>query len=106
MEEYTIKVAEDFNKSLGSRWKKIGPFSGEEFYESLLEPTYLAAKNAGKKLYIDLDGAEPYGSSFLGQSFGELLKNHGEDVRERIVFRTTIFKWVVDFINEKIWNQK
>ena len=66
----TIKVRE-FTEFPGPRFKKLGPFSGEEFRETILEP---AIKESGTNIQIDLDGTFGYGSSFLEEAFGGLVR--------------------------------
>lgn len=101
-----IKIAEQYSKTPGGRWKKLGNYSGEEFYESLLLPKYEEALSDGEKLIIYLDGARSYPNSFLDQSFGELARQKGvEEVRNRIFFKTDNFKWIVEYINKEIWDK-
>lgn len=105
MEKFTINISKDFSSMLGGRWKRLGEWSGEEFYESKLEPQYLEALKKNEKLHIYLEGASPYGSSFLDQSFGELYRKYREDVKTRIVFHAEALKWIVDYIKEEIWER-
>ncbi len=104
MEKYKIDIAKDFSPVLGGRYKRLGPYSGEEFYEKHLEPMYIKAKDDNEMLYIYLDGVKSYPSSFLDQSFGELWRNHlSSDVKARIVFKQVTKQWTVDYINNDIW---
>ena len=104
MEDLKITIATQFNDKLGGRWIKLGPFSGEEFYNTLLEPKYLEARKNKIKLHIYLDGTKGYGSSFLDQSFGELARNNNvPEVKDTIVFHTKFFTWNVKYIEEEIW---
>lgn len=103
MGKYAINIAMDFSKNLGGRWKKLGPYSGEAFFEEILEKKYLEAKHANEVLHIFLDGASPYGSSFLDQSFGTLYRKYGKEVVDTVCFRTEYFGWIVDFIKTEIW---
>lgn len=104
MEEYKINIAEDFSPNLGVRYKRLGPFSGEEFYEEILENKFKKAITEGEKLHIYLDGASPYGSSFLDESFGKLARNYSiEEVNKIISFHTVNYKWIVEFIKSNIW---
>lgn len=64
-----LSVARDFSRYPGGRFKKISQNSGEEFRERLLEP---AVKTG--KITIDLDGVRGYGSSFLEEVFGGLVR--------------------------------
>lgn len=66
-----IKIVEDFSPSPGGRFRKDGPFSGEQFREDILCP---ALENF-EKIQVELDGAFGYPSSFLEEAFGGLIRN-------------------------------
>ena len=103
MEKYKIDIAQDFSPNLGVRYKSLGPYSGEEFYESILEERFKAAKAENDKLHIYLDGASPYGSSFLDESFGKLARNFSvSEVSKTIVFHTINYKWIEEYIKSNI----
>ncbi|MDE7431256.1 MAG: STAS-like domain-containing protein [Lachnospiraceae bacterium] len=104
--EIIYNVAENYGKILGGRWRRLGPKSGEDFYESVLEPAFKKAKENNDSLKFMLDGTTGYPSSFLDQSFGELARNYGVDeVRKVVTFETKVFQWVVDYINRQIWDK-
>ena len=104
MEELNIKIATEFNDKLGGRWIKLGPYSGEEFYDKLLLPRYKLAKERDTLLHIYMDGTKGYGSSFLDQSFGELARKFGvPEVQTKLVFHTDFFAWNVKYFKEEIW---
>lgn len=105
MEEVRIIIATDFTHTPGGRWIKLGPFSGEQFYDDWLLPKYNEAKSHDVKLHLYLDGVRSYPSSFLDQSFGELYRQEGNDVRDRIVFHAEEKAWVIDYIKSEIWNE-
>ena len=106
MEEYKISIATDYSLVLGGRYIRLGDYSGEDFYNKILEAKFTSAFYNNKKLIIELDGTKGYPSSFLDQSFGELARIYGEDnVRDTLIFKTNVFQWVVEFINKEIWNQ-
>jgi hypothetical protein len=65
----TIKVASDFSDTPGGRYKRLGPASGEEFRDRLVK-----VLEAGNDLTIIVDGVEGYGSSFLEEAFGGLVR--------------------------------
>ena len=69
-----IKIAEDFSRTPGPRLKKEGSFSGELFREVLLAPLIKKAIEANDSLEVDLDGTAGYGTSFLEESFGGLIR--------------------------------
>lgn len=65
-----LKVA-DFAKFPGPRYKSLGKYSGEEFREAVLIP---AIEEQGDSLVVDLDGVFGYGSSFLEEAFGGIVR--------------------------------
>lgn len=73
-----ISIAKDFAKSTGGRVPAEGPFSGQEFRDTILVKEL---KAGNKKIIIDLDGTDGYGSSFLEEAFGGLVRL-GFDPRE------------------------
>ena len=70
----TILSVSDFTKYPGGRKKKDGPYSGEEFRDNFLKPALLAAKAARSKVIVNLDGVAGYGSSFLEEVFGGIVR--------------------------------
>ncbi|MBR0041777.1 MAG: STAS-like domain-containing protein [Bacteroides sp.] len=104
--ESRINIAKDFSPILGGRFIKLGPHSGEEFYNTLLKDAYLKAIEEGTQLIIELDGTKGYPSSFLDASFGELAREYGvKSVRETLILKAEVFIWVVEYINKKIWDE-
>ena len=98
-----VNIAKDYSRILGGRWIRLGDFSGEDFYNRILEPRFIKARDEGGKLCIELDGTTGYPSSFLDQSFGELARNYGKDiVKETIEFKAQVFAWVADYISREI----
>ncbi|MDR5647935.1 STAS-like domain-containing protein [Burkholderia cenocepacia] len=77
----TIRVAQDFSRHPAGRFRSDGPYSGELFREKFLTP----ALRAGERLRVILDGARGYGSSFLEEAFGGLVRKEGfaRDMVER-----------------------
>jgi len=82
-----IAVAKDFSDSTGGRVPMEGPNSGEEFRDNLLIP---ALNNHSGKIFIDLDGTDGYGSSFLEESFGGLIRKgfKADDLLNRFIFKS------------------
>ena len=76
--KYFIKIKDDFSDTPGGRYIKEGEFSGEEFREKILLPAYVKAQNDGEKLTIDFDDCYGYGTSFLEEAFGGLVREHGK----------------------------
>lgn len=65
-----INVAKDFTRWPAGRYRVDGPFSGEVFRDDLLLPALTEAET----VEVDLDGTRGYGSSFLEEAFGGLVR--------------------------------
>ncbi len=83
----TISIASHFSRYPGGRFRKDGPYSGEEFRDDLLIP----ALNKGESLVIEMDGVRGYGSSFLEEVFGGLVRlGHSRELlRQRLQISTS-----------------
>lgn len=77
-----IKVAKEFTETPGARYKTQGAFSGEEFRDNILYPKFIESINNDEKLVVDLDGGYGYGSSFLEEAFGGLVRKLKEEKNE------------------------
>lgn len=65
-----INVAKDFTRFPSGRFKRNGETSGEAFRERFLENPL----KEGKQITVELDGTIGYGSSFLEEAFGGLVR--------------------------------
>ena len=66
-----IDIAKDFSDTpIGRYHPEDGPFTGERFREEFLYP---ALKEHGE-VSVSIDGTEGYGSSFLEEAFGGLVR--------------------------------
>ncbi len=95
MSELTIKVS-DYTRYPGPRYRQDGAFSGQEFREDVLVPALRNALAKHGTVSVILDNVAGYGSSFLEESFGGLLRNGFsiEDLSRhlRIVAETSRFQ--------------
>ncbi len=66
----TIRIASDFSRFPAGRYTTDGPYSGQGFLEKKLIP----ALQEGGSVKIVLDGTMGYGSSFLEEAFGGLVR--------------------------------
>lgn len=73
MTEKTIVIAQDFSPSPIGRYRSDSDTSGEAFRIDLLVP----ALKKFDKVTVDLDGTDGYGSSFLEEAFGGLIREEG-----------------------------
>lgn len=99
----TINIAKDFTDAPGGRYREDGEYSGQQFFEDLLEPAYEEAKREKKILIIELDDVYGYPSSFVSGSFGKLsidAKNRREDLLSLIEFRSSSPTRISRFIAE------
>jgi len=74
-----IKISKDFSRTPGPRYIHEGNFSGEDFREKILYPKLLSALSNKQSLEVNLDGTAGYGTSFLEESFGGLIRVHHLD---------------------------
>ncbi len=69
MNKVMISIAKDFTDTPGGRNRTDGPYSGERFRDDVLVP----ALERGE-VEVDLDGVLGFGSSFLEEAFGGLVR--------------------------------
>jgi uncharacterized protein DUF4325 len=75
-----IKIATDFSRYPGGRYRKLGKYSGEEFRDEIL----VKALMTEDAVSVILDGTAGYGSSFLEEAFGGLVRaGIGSDIVKR-----------------------
>lgn len=65
-----IRIAKDYSRYPGGRYRRLGKYSGEEFRDDILVP----ALRDDEEVRVVLDGTEGYGSSFLEEAFGGLIR--------------------------------
>lgn len=75
---YTISVAKSFSRFPAGRYTSDGPHSGQRFRDDFLVP---AMRKPGE-VTIDLDGTLGYGSSFLEEAFGGMVRLSGFSASE------------------------
>ena len=78
MKEVIINIALDFNQYPAGRFKTDGPYSGEGFREKCLVP----ALKENDRVTVILDSVPGYGSSFLEEAFGGLIRTEGFSIDE------------------------
>jgi hypothetical protein len=78
-----INIARDFFDAPAGRFPEDGDYHGQRFREELLAP----ALRAGGDVLIDMDATDGYGSSFLEEAFGGLVRLCGftaDDLHRRL----------------------
>lgn len=83
MKKTIINISRDFSAYPAGRYEKDGDFTGEGFRRKLLKKAL--QKNA--IVVVELDGTLGYGSSFLEEAFGGLIREDNfseEDLSNRL----------------------
>lgn len=84
----TVSVARDFTRFPAGRYTKNGATSGEAFREAfLIDPI-----KKGQDVIVELDGTIGYGSSFLEEAFGGMVRRlriAPEQLLKRLTIRST-----------------
>lgn len=105
MKEKTIKIGVDFTQTPIGRYRDDGPYSGQVFREDVLMPSL----RENDKVIVDLAGVEGYGSSFLEEVFGGVIRSGeftAEMLRDKlsIISSDPVMSIYVDFANEYMHN--
>ncbi len=101
MIEVVYSIAKQFGRHPGPRLRTQGPQSGEALRAKLVR---LLKENPLKIIAIDLDGTSGFGSSFLDEAFGGLIRSEGFEpaIIERFKFRSSIDPSYILEIEESI----
>lgn len=97
-----VSVAKDFTRFPAGRYTRNGETSGQAFRERFLEGPLAR----GEDVVIELDGTVGYGSSFLEEAFGGLVRSlqlPAATLLQRLTIRTsdpTLTEEITDYINE------
>ena len=103
----TLRIADEFSRLPGPRFRKEGANSAEEFREELLIPRFKEADSNDQILLVDLDGVFGYATSFLEESFGGLARQFGiEPVLSRLRFKSTDEPYLEDDIRRYVQESK
>lgn len=106
----TITIAKEFSKNpLGRFYPKDGDFTGDKFRNDFLIPALKDKSN--QTVTVVIDGTEGYGSSFLEEAFGGLVREKvlsAEELKKRLkienknpnysLYRELIWKYIDEAI--------
>lgn len=101
MESIEIKIAKDFSYTPGPRYIDEGKNSGEKFRKEILAAALKKAIAMNKKVIVDLDGTDGFGTSFLEESFGGLVRNDEIDYNE-IIKRLEIISNEEEYLKDDV----
>lgn len=102
MHKIEIKISRDYSPTPGPRYIKEGDNSGEYFRQTKLFPAFKQALIEGKKVVVDLDGTAGYGTSFLEESFGGLIRVENMEYKS-IVDNLELISIEEDFLKDDIY---
>lgn len=95
MTKKIIAVADEFTRAPIGRKRTDGPYSGERFREEFLYPALIQYD----EVEVLLDGTLGYGSSFLDEAFGGLIRENHIPLQE-------IMKKLIITSRRKIYKDK
>lgn len=94
-----ITIASDFSEYPAGRYRDDGDYSGQVFREDVLEPKLLKYEI----VEVNLDGSMGYGSSFLEEAFGGLVRL--KKFTKEALHKKLKFNYSEDpFVIEEIWH--
>ena len=73
-----IKIAKDYSETPLGRYPADGDYNGTRFRDEVLRP----ALQAEDEVIVDIDDVEGYGSSFLDEAFGGLVREGYFDAKD------------------------
>jgi|GEM_PF-488537 len=78
MHDLKIDIAKDFSAyPIGRDAEDSVDSNGQKFREEFLVPALEAAEAANSTLEVSFEGVESFGSSFLEEAFGGLVRKNG-----------------------------
>ena len=94
---YVVNIGKQFSRFPAGRYAKKGPASGEEFREKVLVPLL---DEGAQEIIVELDDAIGYGSSFLEEAFGGLIRAGAtlQDLKQHLRVKSTVRVYV-----DRIW---
>ena len=102
-----IKIATDFSENPGGRYIEEGDFSGELFRDTVLYPKYKQALEKGETLTIDFDGCFGFGTSFLEEAFGGMVRKYQvKNQLNHIIIISTEDETIPDLIRKYVISEE
>jgi len=96
-----LVLRDDYSATPGPRYEVEGDDSGEVFRIKCLYPKVREAISSNSLLVVDLDGTAGYGTSFLEEAFGGLIRNDGvtyEQLKNHLSIVSAEEEYLVDDI--------
>lgn len=102
MKKVRYSIAKEFSRTPGPRYEREGQFSGEKFRKEYFYPRLLKAIKDNEELLVDLDGVAGFGTSFLEEGFGGLIRENGLEltvILKHVKFKSDEEDYLIDDIN-------
>jgi hypothetical protein len=109
MDTVIYKIAKEFGVTTGPRFIHEGENSGEKLRTQYFFPFLKKAIAENKLVVVDLDGVVGYGTSFLEETFGGLIRYEGlshDMVKKHLKFVSDEEPYLIADINHYIANAK
>lgn len=109
MKKITINIAKDFSKYPGPRYIVEGDFSGELFRRDFLAPAIKKAIQNNESVEVVLDGTSGFGTSFIEEVFGGLIREDKilyEEIKKRVHIISNEEDYLLDDIKQYLLQAK
>lgn len=100
-----MKVVDEFGPLPYGRYPADGDYNGQRFRKEFLAPRLLNSIRNNDVLFVDLDGYNRYGRSFLDEAFGGLIREENftlEQIKTHLKYRHSLVKSIEMLIEERI----
>ena len=87
VEDQTVISVADFSRYPSGRDDNDGSFNGKKYRLTVLKPELARAISENKRICVSLEGVMSFGSSFLEEAFGGLVREEGfskEELQNRL----------------------
>ena len=105
MKTVRINLAEQFSKYPGPRYIVEGDNSGELFRINFLFPAISEAVKHDQKIILNLDGTKGYGTSFIEEIFGGLIRENNiplSEIKKRIEIVAVEEDYLIEDIEQNL----
>jgi hypothetical protein len=103
MESINFKIAKEFSSTPGPRYIHEGPNSGELLRTTMFFDLFANAIQHNKMVVVNLDGPAGYGTSFLEEIFGGLIREHHLDY-DQIISHLSITSEEEPYLKDDIYH--
>lgn len=107
MQKIKINISKDFSKTPGPRYINEGNFSGELFRKEILFNRVSEALEKDIPFEVNLDGTAGYGTSFLEESFGGLIRSHNlsyDKIIKNMILISEEEEYLIDDIKDYLYD--